>query len=110
MTTTNQDRCGCQPVVTRQNWLYVSVLTLALLAGCSYFVSWDEAVSGGIGRPMAELQKTWGEPDRIYTLRDGNKEYEYHLKKIDPSCFHYWRVNPEGIVVDYRYSGRCRPI
>jgi hypothetical protein len=97
-------------VVTKKNGFCISVLTLALLAGCSYFVSWDESVSGGIGRPMIDIQKTWGQPDRIDTLGDGNKEYKYHLKKLDPTCIHYWIVNPEGIIVDYHYEGRCRPI
>jgi len=59
---------------------------------------------------MIDIQKTWGQPDRIDALGDGNKEYKYHLKKLDPSCVHYWIVDPQGIIVDYRYEGRCRPI
>ena len=110
MTTANQDTCGCPSVVTKRSRLQIIGLVLALLAGCSYFVSWDESVSGGIGRPIVDIQKTWGKPDQINTLGDGNKEYEYHLRKLDPSCTHYWIVNPEGIIVDYRYEGRCRPI
>lgn len=108
--TVNQDICGCPPVVTKQSIFCIFGLILSLLAGCSYFVSWDESVSGGIGRPMIDIQKTWGQPDRIDALGDGNKEYKYHLKKLDPSCVHYWIVDPQGIIVDYRYEGRCRPI
>lgn len=82
----------------------------ALVAGCSYFVSWDESVKGGLGRPMVDIQKTWGEPDEIRAIPDGSKEYKYWLKKLDPSCVHYWIVDPEGIITGYHYEGRCRPI
>ena len=85
-------------------------LALVSITGCSYFVSWDEAVGGGVGRPMADIEKTWGKPDQIDTLGDGNTVYKYHLKKLDPTCIHYWIVNPQGIIVNYRYEGRCRPI
>ena len=85
-------------------------LFIILLSGCFYFVSWDESVQGGVGRPMENIKKIWGNPDEITSLPDGQKEYKYHLKKLDPSCFHYWIVNEEGIITGYRYTGYCRPI
>ena len=108
--TANQDTCGCLPVVIKRIKIYIFGLALVLLAGCSYFVSWDDAVKGGVGRPIDSRIKLDGSPNAIINLPDGNREYKYHYKKIDTSCVHYWIVNPKGIIVDYRYEGRCRPI
>ena len=89
----------------------LSVGMLILVAGaCSYFVSWDDSVKGGVGRSIVDLQQTWGEADAVRELSDGNKEYKYWLKKLDPSCVHYWIVDPHGIISGYHYEGRCRPI
>lgn len=110
MTTVSRDTCGCLPVAIKRTRWFIFGLFSVLMVGCSYFVSWDESVSGGVGRPMADVQRTWGDPDRIKKLGDGNTEYQYHLKKLDPSCIHYWIVDPQGVIVDYRYEGRCRPI
>ena len=85
-------------------------LFIILLSGCSYFVSWDESVQGGVGRPVENIKKIWGNPGEITSLPNGQKEYKYHLKKLDPSCVHYWIVNEEGIITGYRYTGYCRPI
>lgn len=110
MTTVNQDICGCLLVVTNQSMFYIFGLALSLLVGCSYFVSWDDAVRGGVGRSIDSMIKLDGLPNAIIPLSNGNKEYKYHFKKLDPSCIHYWIVDPQGIIVDYRYEGRCRPI
>lgn len=90
----------------------ISGLVLVLLTGCSYFVSWDDISKNYIGHPLSEYEEfeTWQKPDEIKTLPNGNKEYKYHLKKLDPSCVHYWVVDPQGIITDYHYDGRCRPI
>ena len=90
--------------------MYVIAIIIVVLAGCAYFVSWDESVSGGVGRPIADIKKTWGAPDEIRDLTNGDKEYKYWLKKLDPSCVHYWIVGPDGIINGYHYEGRCRPI
>ncbi len=97
-------------VFKKRNITYVFGLVFILLTGCSYFVSWDQSVEGGIGRSIIDIQKTWQLPDKIRVLPNGNKEYKYHLKKLDPSCIHYWIVNPQGIIVDYHYKGRCEAV
>lgn len=90
---------------------HVTVFAAALLASaCSYFVSWDNAVKGGVGRPIDSIIKLDGPPSTIIPLPNGNKKYKYHLKKIDPTCVHYWIVDPQGIIRGYHYEGRCRPI
>lgn len=89
----------------------VAIFVAALsVSACSYFVSWDDAVKGGVGRPIDSIIKLDGPPNAIIPLSNGNKEYKYHFKKIDPSCVHYWIVDPQGIIVGYHYEGRCRPI
>lgn len=91
--------------------LSVQITFLAiLLSSCSYFVSWDESSQMLIDQPIEVYTRLNGQPDEIKELSNGNKEYKYWLKKLNPSCIHYWIVNPEGIIVDYRYEGRCRPI
>ncbi len=85
-------------------------MNLVLLTACSCFVSWDESVRGGVGRSIIDIQKTWGNPYRIKTLENGNKEYKYYLKKLDTTCIHVWIVDPDGTILDYRYEGRCRPV
>lgn len=89
--------------------LAIFLFSMLLLAGCSYFVSWDDVSKKYINRPVFEFE-TWQNPDEIKTLPDGQQEYKYWLKKLDPSCIHYWIVDAEGIITDYRYEGRCRPI
>lgn len=89
--------------------IQIAFLTI-LLTSCSYFVSWDEKSQMLIERPIEVYTRLNGQPDEIKELSNGNKEYKYWLKELDPSCIHYWIVNPEGIIVDYRYEGRCRPI
>jgi len=88
------------------------LLVIVFFAGCSYFVSWDDVSKPFIGDPLSSLTKfkSWEKPDSIKTLPDGQKEYKYHLKKLDPSCVHYWIVDKEGIITGYRYTGYCRPV
>ena len=91
----------------------VTVLAVALsVVACSYFVSWNDISEPLIGHPFSEITKfeSWQHPDEVRTLLNGNKEYKYWLKKLDPTCIHYWIVDPQGIVVDYHYEGRCQPI
>ena len=86
------------------------LIFVILFSGCSYFVSWDESSTRSIGQSMERIAKLWGEPDEIIPLPDGQKEYKYHLKKLDPSCIHYWIVDEQGIITGYRYQGYCRPV
>lgn len=88
------------------------LIVVILCAGCSYFVSWDDVSKPFIGDPHSSITKfkSWKNPDEIKTLPDGQKEYKYHLKKLDPSCVHYWIVDKEGIITGYHYTGYCRPI
>lgn len=81
-----------------------------LLSGCSYFVTWEQSVEGGVGRPVDDIIKTWGKPDSIKKDNNGNSIYKYHLKKLDPSCIHYWIVGDNGIIIDFYYEGNCSPI
>lgn len=80
------------------------------LAGCAYFVSWEESNRGAIGHPVEEIAKLWGPPDQKWTREDGKTIHKYHLKKLDPSCIHYWVVDEQGIITDFYYDGYCRPI
>ncbi len=88
----------------------LAYLLVVSLSGCSYFVSWDQSMEGGVGRPIDEITKTWGEPDSIKDDDDGRKIYKYHLEKLDPSCIHYWVVGNDGVIIDFHYEGHCRPI
>ena len=86
------------------------LLAVILFTGCSYFVSWDDKSKTLIGEPITLYSDLNGPPDEIKTLPDGQKEYKYHLKKLDPSCVHYWIVDKKGIIMGYRYTGYCRPV
>ena len=89
----------------------VSVLVASgVVSACSYFVSWEDSIKGGVGRSIDSIVELDGPPTAVITLPDGQKEYKYHLKKIDPTCIHYWIVNRQGISTGYHYEGRCRPI
>ena len=81
-----------------------------LITGCVYFTSWDDVMKGWVGHRIDEIVKLWGPPDQIKSMSDGNKEYKYLAKDIDPSCIHYWIVNPQGVITGFHYEGRCRPI
>jgi len=86
------------------------LMILVLFSGCSYFVSWNKKSKALIGEPIKLYSDLNGSPDEIKLLPDGQKEYKYHLKKLDPSCIHYWIVSQEGIITGYRYTGYCRPV
>ena len=90
-----------------RNYLLIIVI---LFSGCSYFVSWDDKSRVLIGEPITLYSVLNGPPDEIIPLPDGQKEYKYHLKKLDPSCIHYWVVDERGIITGYRYQGYCRPV
>jgi hypothetical protein len=82
---------------------------LTILTGCSYFVSWDDVSKPVVGHSIHEITELWGQPDEV--LEQGMKKiYRYDLKKLDPSCIHYWVVDDKGIIVDFYYKGYCRPI
>lgn len=86
-------------------WLAV----LTVLTGCSYFVSWNDVSKPLIGHPIHEITELWGQPDGV--LEQGTKKiYRYDLKKLDPSCIHYWVVDEKGTIIDFYYKGYCRPI
>lgn len=86
------------------------LLALMFFMGCAYFVSWENAHRNLIGKPVKLYVDLNGPPDKITPLTDGGSEYKYHLKKLDPSCIHYWVVNQSGIITGFRYEGYCRPI
>lgn len=90
--------------------LLVIACLVVMLFGCSYFVSWDDKSRSLIGHPIDTYLQLNGHPDRITELQNGNVEYEYRLDEVDPSCVHFWIVNDKGIIINYRYQGRCRPI
>lgn len=94
--------------LTPHGW--VVLIVLAFISACAYFASWDELYRDSIGRPIAEKLELWGQPDKIWVREDGKAVYEYHLKKIDPTCVHYWVVNDKKIIVDLYHEGHCRPV
>lgn len=90
-------------------WHLVFWLCSALI-GCAYFDSWEESNGGAVGRPWEEIAKLWGPEDQTWIRDDGKTIYRYHLKRLDPSCVHYWVVDEQGVIVDFYYDGYCRPI
>lgn len=90
--------------------LIVLVLTLSAVVSCSYFVSWDTASASWIGRPVSEFIVLNGKPVNVQKSAQGFEEYKFELRKLDPSCIHYWMVNEVGVIISYRYEGRCRVI
>ena len=89
---------------------YYLLLIVIFAVGCSYFASWDDRSKILIGEPITVYSDLNGPPDKITPLPNGQKEYKYHLKRLDPSCIHYWVVNAEGVITGYRYTGHCRPV
>ena len=88
----------------------LQLILLSHILGCAYFVSWNELSETWLGRSISEFEAREGTPDRIISRGDGNKVYKYKLKELDPSCIHYWIVDPRGKIVDFYYEGYCRPI
>lgn len=82
----------------------------AMISACSYFTSWEQISQGPVGSPIQNIVLIWGPPDHKWRREDSKSIYEYHLKKVDTSCFHYWVVNSKGTIVDYFYRGYCKPI
>lgn len=83
---------------------------MAILCGCALFTSWDDVTNTWIGSPIARLQAAHGSPSKVTPLPDGQSEYRYDLKKLDPSCVQYWVINAEGIIVGQRHTGYCSPV
>ena len=84
--------------------------SVAFICGCAYFVSWDDANRNSVGHQLSEIAKKWGPPDQMTPLPNGGAEYMYRLKKLDPSCVHWWQTDQKGIITGFRYEGYCRPI
>ena len=86
------------------------ILILIGFTGCAYFASWDDLGESWVGNDMTDILDLWGEPDDVVSMDDGNKEYKYWLKDLDPTCVHYWIVNPQGTITGFRYEGWCQQI
>ena len=81
-----------------------------LTVSCAFLMSWDDKSELMVGQPSSIYVDRNGPPDEVKELPDGTRELKYYLKGVDPSCIHYWIVDSHDTIVDYRYSGNCRPI
>jgi hypothetical protein len=88
----------------------VSVSLLFLLAGCALLDSWDDASRSWVGSRVDKYISLNGPPSEVRQMDAGLREFRFDLRKLDPSCVHYWLVDESGIIVDYRYKGYCRLI
>lgn len=88
----------------------MNLMALASLIGCAFLNTWDDVMGSWVGAPITRIENLWGPPDKTQTRADGNTIYKYHLEDLDPTCVHYWVVNPEGTIVDFYYKGYCRPV
>ena len=86
------------------------VIVQWLLAGCAYFVSWDETMRSWEGHQIAEFTALNGEPQTVRAIEGGLLEYKFPLPKVDASCVQYWIVDAKGLMKAFHYDGRCRPI
>ena len=80
------------------------------LAGCVYFVSWDDLMRPLVGTPIANHIKFNGEPTSKAELPDGKMEYRFECPRVDRTCVNWWIVDNTGKMLSYRYVGRCRPV
>lgn len=87
-------------------WLGCAIL----VAGCSYFVSWDDTMEPWIGKPISRFIELNGAPDEIVVIDGLRSEYKYRFVGIDKSCVHYWLVDDAKLIIGFRSVGRCRPI
>ena len=108
--TVSRDTFGRRPVGFNVIKKVFLVLAIAILFGCSYFVSWDDLGNSWVGHPIEEIIDLWGKPDQVITTGNGQREYKYHRRQVDPSCVHYWIVNSQDVITGFHYEGRCRPI
>ena len=90
--------------------LIAFVIVEWLLAGCAYFVSWDETMRSWEGHQIAEFTALNGEPQTVRAIEGGLLEYKFPLPKVDASCVQYWIVDAKGLMKAFHYDGRCRPI
>jgi len=84
----------------------IEKLTLSIIALCTCFIvscSADRAYYEHDPNPVASIQKTYGEPDRIDTLRDGSERMIYYTR--DPLGKHVYPVEA-GSVMDHSYLQR----
>jgi hypothetical protein len=88
----------------------VCAVVVYICGGCAYFVSWNDMSKSWLGQPISKFIKLNGEPTSVTVVGNGDSEYRFDLKKLDPSCIHWWLVNKEGVIVGHRHDGYCRPI
>jgi len=89
----------------------VAILIAAtVVAGCAYFTSWGDVMGRWVGEPISSITDLWGPPDQTWTREDGKTVYKYHQQQVDPSCYHYWVVDENGVIADFDYEGYCRPV
>ena len=87
--------------------LVVGTAAALISAGCVLLSSWDDTHASWIGSHVSEYIELNGEPDHIRVLESGNSEYEWHVVPIDPSCYQYFEVDSEGLIIGTRHVGRC---
>jgi hypothetical protein len=69
----------------------IEKLTLSIIALCACFIvscSLDRAYYARYPNPVDAIQKSYGEPDRIDTLRDGSERMIYYMR--DPLNKHVY--------------------
>ena len=71
MTIVNQDICGCLPVVFNAIRNALVAFIVVLVVGCAYLGSWDEVMGTWVGQHISDIEKLWGQPDKVISRSDG---------------------------------------
>ena len=62
------------------------------------------------GKPISRFVALNGQPSEVTKMKSGLSEYKFLLLKVDATCVQYWIVDDAGIMKQFHYDGRCRPI
>lgn len=89
------------------------IIGLLFYSGCS-IPSIGKYVQSWIGHPIEEKKKgvtgtgsyasRIGWKEKTYRLDNGNWVY---VEADSKNCFIHWEVNPQGIIVGYKFEGDC---
>lgn len=93
-------------------YFILTVTPLAVLAGCSLFISNSTFGESWTGSPIESLKHQWGAPQGEIAHPDGSREIRYEMPKW--GCTYWFVSDPSGKIVSYRYKaealGTCKPI
>lgn len=92
----------------KSNYSIIKFLCILFISACSNNITASDSAKSWIGRSISKYESLPPKTTPIIReLSNGVKEYEYQPYQSNPSCTVTYMVDANGIIKNYRLSGKC---